>query len=62
MQAIKNGVARIKLTWDEVYNTTLPDIKEARDIMDLLMEKNFIKKPDMKLLEAAAKKAIDSVK
>jgi malate dehydrogenase (oxaloacetate-decarboxylating) len=62
MEAIKNGVARIKLTREEVYNTTLRDIKEARDMMDLLMEKNFIKKPDIKLLEDAAKKAIDSVK
>ena len=30
MQAIKDGVARIKLTWDEVYKTTLADVKEAR--------------------------------
>ena len=30
MQAIKDGVARVELTWDEVYKTTLADIKEAR--------------------------------
>jgi hypothetical protein len=30
--------------------------------MDLLMEKEFIKKPDIKLLEAAFKKAVDAVK
>ncbi|OGP86522.1 MAG: malate dehydrogenase [Deltaproteobacteria bacterium RBG_16_54_11] len=62
MEAMNNGVARISLTRDEVYETTLHDIKEARAIMDLLMEKEFIKKPDIKLLEAAFKKAVDAVK
>ncbi|OHD72408.1 MAG: malate dehydrogenase [Spirochaetes bacterium RBG_16_49_21] len=62
MEAIKNGVARIKMSKEEVYNTTIRDIKEARATMELLMKNNFIKEPDVKLLEAAAKKAIDSVK
>jgi len=62
MEAIKNGVARIKLTREEVYDTTLRDVREARAVMDLLMKKNFIKKPDMALLKAAAGKAIDAVK
>ncbi len=62
MEAIKNGVARIILTRDEVYNRTLADIREARAVMDLLMEKNFIKKPDTKLIEDAAKKAVDAVR
>jgi malate dehydrogenase (oxaloacetate-decarboxylating) len=62
MEAINNGVARISLKRDEVYKTTLRDIKETRAIMDLLMEKEFIKKPDIKLLEDAFKKAVDSVK
>ena len=62
MEAIKNGVARITFTWDEVFDKTMADIKEARDAMGLLMEKNFIKKPDIKLLEDAVKKAVDAVK
>jgi malate dehydrogenase (oxaloacetate-decarboxylating) len=61
-QAIKQGVARIKLTHQQVYDTTLRDIKEARDILNLLMEENFVKKPDMSLIENAVKKAVDSVK
>ena len=40
----------------------MADIKEARDAMGLLMEKNFIKKPDIKLLEDAVKKAVAAVK
>jgi malate dehydrogenase (oxaloacetate-decarboxylating) len=61
-QAIKDGVARIEKTWDEVFKKTMADIKEARDAMGLLMEKNFIKKPDIKLLEDAVKKAVAAVK
>jgi malate dehydrogenase (oxaloacetate-decarboxylating) len=62
MAAIKNGVARVKFSWDEVFKKTMADIKEARDAMGLLMENNFIKKPDIKLLEDAVKKAVDAVK
>jgi malate dehydrogenase (oxaloacetate-decarboxylating) len=60
-QAVKQDVARIQLSHKEIYDTTLCDIKEARDILDLLMKENFIKKPDMALIENAVKRAIDSV-
>jgi malate dehydrogenase (oxaloacetate-decarboxylating) len=62
MEAIKNSVARITYTWQEVFNKTMADIKEARDAMGLLMKKNFIKPPDIKLLEEAVKKAVEAVK
>jgi malate dehydrogenase (oxaloacetate-decarboxylating) len=62
MQAIKDGVARIKPTWDEVYKTTLADIKEARAAIDLLQKKGFIQAPDVKLLIAARDKAVAAVK
>ena len=62
MEAIKNGVARIEMTREEVYNNTLKDINEARQAVDLLMNNGLIKKPDEKLLEVALKTAIDSVK
>ena len=62
MEAIKNGVARISYTWQEVFDKTMTGIKEARDAMGLLMEKNFIRKPDIKLLEDAVKKAVEAVK
>ncbi|MBN2402272.1 MAG: NADP-dependent malic enzyme [Spirochaetes bacterium] len=62
MEAVKNGVAGIKVERDDVYKTTLRDINETRAIIDILMKKEFIKKPDIRLLENALKKAIDSVK
>ena len=52
----------IEMTWDEVFKKTMADINEARDAMGLLMEKNFIRKPDIKLLEDAVKKAVEAVK
>ncbi len=61
MQAIKDGVARVELEWDDVYKTTLADIHEARAIIDLLQKNDFIKTPDLKMLEEARDKAIAAV-
>jgi malate dehydrogenase (oxaloacetate-decarboxylating) len=62
MQAIKDGVARVELTWDEVYNTTLADIEEARAQIDLLQRNGFIKEPDVRMLEEARDKAVAAVR
>ncbi len=62
MQAIKDGVARVEMSWQEVHDKALKDIMEARAAINMMMEKNFIKKPDMKLLEEALEKAIEAVK
>ncbi len=61
MEAIKNGVARVNLTWDEVFNKTLHDIKQTRESIDLMMQHNYIPKPDEAMLEQALKTAIDKV-
>ncbi len=61
MQAIKDGVARKEMSWQEVYDKTLEDIKIAREEHSLLMEKGYIKEPDLSLLEEALKKAIEAV-
>jgi len=62
MEAINNGVARLKLSRDEVYNKALEDIKEARAILELLMKENFIKEPDKDLIKKAVDKAVNEVK
>ena len=62
MQAIKDGVARVELTWDEVYNATLHDIKEARAMIDLLQKNEYIPAPDVKLLIDARDRAVAAVK
>jgi hypothetical protein len=62
MEAIKNGVATIERSREDVYKKTLEDILDARKTMDILMENNIIHKPDTSLLEDAVKKAIEAVK
>jgi malate dehydrogenase (oxaloacetate-decarboxylating) len=62
MQAIKDGVARIKMSPEEAYKTAEKDIREARALVDHLMEAEFIKKPPMSLLENALQRAVDQVK
>ena len=62
MEAIENGVARIKFDWQTVYDQTLRDIKFAREALDLMMKNGFVNKPDPQLLEDALNKAIAMVK
>ena len=62
MQAIKDGVARVKMTAGEAFKKAEADIKEARALVNHLMEAGFIKKPPMSMLENALKRAIDQVK
>lgn len=62
MQAIKDGVARIKITEQEAFQKAEKDIKEARALVDHLMEAEYIKKPPISLLENALKRAIEQVK
>lgn len=62
MAAIEDGVARVKLTHDEVYKKTLADIAEARRGVEILMREGFIPKPDGALIEDAIKKAVAAVK
>jgi len=61
MQAIKDGVARVKLEWDEVYKTTLADIENARAAIDLLQKNDFIKAPDPAMLAEARDRAVAAV-
>lgn len=62
MQAIKDGVARVKLEWDEVYQTTLADVTGARAAIDLLQANGLIKAPDIKLLIEARDRAVAAVR
>jgi malate dehydrogenase (oxaloacetate-decarboxylating) len=62
MQAIKDGVARVKMTAKEAFKKAEADIKESRALVNHLMDKKYIKKPPMKMLEKALKRAIDQAK
>ncbi len=61
MQAIKDGVARLDKTREQVLNEARTDIMEARALVQKLMDDGNIKQPPIELVEEALKIAIDQV-
>jgi malate dehydrogenase (oxaloacetate-decarboxylating) len=61
MQAIADGVARIEKSREELLEEARKDITEARDLVNLLMEKGVIKQPPMEMIKEAADLAIKAV-
>jgi malate dehydrogenase (oxaloacetate-decarboxylating) len=55
-------VARIKLSWEEVYNRTKADIKAVRTIVDDMKRLGHIVEPPAELIDAALSKAIAAVR
>jgi malate dehydrogenase (oxaloacetate-decarboxylating) len=62
MQAIKEGVARINLSRDEVYNRAKKDIDESRRTVSTLLDAGLIKKPSEKMVQDAFEWACGQVK
>jgi malate dehydrogenase (oxaloacetate-decarboxylating) len=62
MQAIKDGVARIKLTWDELYSKASKDINQARELTQFMTDQGFIKSPPGEMLKDALEWAVRNVK
>ncbi len=62
MQAVKEGVARIKLTWDEAYAAAKRDITAARELTATLVKDGFIKYVPESMLEEALAAAITGVR
>jgi malate dehydrogenase (oxaloacetate-decarboxylating) len=61
-QAIKEGVARIKLPWDEVYNRAKEDIDEARALVEEMQKTGHIKELPVKMLEQALEMAVEAIR
>ncbi|MDR1099356.1 MAG: NADP-dependent malic enzyme, partial [Treponema sp.] len=61
-QAIKEGVARIKRTWDDVYQQAGADIAAARSLVEDMKKLGHIQEPPAELLEGALSAALDAVK
>lgn len=61
-QAIKDGVARVSLDWQTVYDQTLADIHQTRNTIDMMMQEEFIRQPDTAMLEKALAEAVRQVK
>ena len=61
-QAIAEGVARLNLSWDEVYNRAIADITSIRALVEEMEKMGHIKEPPIELLEAALAQAIKAVR
>jgi malate dehydrogenase (oxaloacetate-decarboxylating) len=61
-QAIKEGVARVRLSWEEVHGRAKADIAAARALVEDMKKLGHIKEPPAELLDASLQKAIDAVK
>jgi len=62
MQAIKDGVARKEMTWQEAYDRANADINNARESTHFLIEKDLIAQPPDDMIETAIENAIKKVK
>ncbi len=62
MQAIKDGVARKEMTWQEAYDLAKNDIDHARATTKALIDGGFIAPPPQDLLDGALEAAINAVK
>jgi malate dehydrogenase (oxaloacetate-decarboxylating) len=61
-QAIKEGVARLNLSWDEVYSRTKADIEASHRLVEDLNKLGYIKEPPVEMLEKALEQAVAAVK
>jgi malate dehydrogenase (oxaloacetate-decarboxylating) len=61
-QAIAEGVARLKLSREEVYSRVKADIAAVRVIVEDMKKMGHIKEPPVELMEAALAKAIEEVR
>ena len=53
MQAIKDGVARRKVTWEEAYELAKKEIEYSRSLTHSLCKEGFINDPPQKMLQDA---------
>jgi malate dehydrogenase (oxaloacetate-decarboxylating) len=58
MQAIKEGVARVSMTHEQVYEAALADIRASKGLFALAMKNDFIKQPPAEMIETALAEAI----
>ncbi len=61
MQAIKDGIARVEMTWDEAFKKATEDISYARGLTDKLTNDGYIKTAPQEMLQEALNWAVEQV-
>jgi len=62
MEAVRNGVARLEMSREEVYNRAEADIRESQELLDVMMKEGLIKMPPLEMLEESLDEAIQSIR
>lgn len=62
MQAIKDGVARKNITWQQAYDQASADIKHTHEITQMLQDNNLIEQPPQSILQESLETAIRKVR
>ena len=53
LQAMKEGLARLNLTREEIYAAAERDIKEARELTRMMIDGGYIQQPPQEMLQEA---------
>ncbi len=61
MQAIKDGVARVEMSYEEAFKMAERDIRYAREITKCITDEGFLTQPKEEMLKDALQWAIDQV-
>lgn len=61
-QAIKDGVARVEVSADDVYRAVITDITETRKLIDCMLQNGFVKAPPLEMLREARDRAVAQVR
>lgn len=61
VEAIRNGVARIELSRDEIYRRAREDIMRSQSLLDDMIQRNHIPAPPRDMLERALAAAVKDV-
>lgn len=61
MQAIKDGVARKNLTWQEVYDQARADISQARNTSQWMVEKGLIPELPQEIIQQVFREAVAKI-
>jgi malate dehydrogenase (oxaloacetate-decarboxylating) len=61
MQAIKDGVARLDFSKEEIFEKARKDIEESRALIHHLQDEGFIKRPPLSLIEESLASAVQAV-
>ncbi|MFC2137351.1 NADP-dependent malic enzyme [Bacteroidota bacterium] len=62
MQAIKDGVARVKISREEAFDIAKKDIEYSRGLTQLLMDNDFIKAPPQEMLQEVLESVVKKIK